>query len=386
MTTRIMIVTGEASGDLHGANLLRALQAKVSDLEVCGMGGAELASLGVNILYDAAKVSVVGIFEVFSHLKDIISAQRILRRRLVTHRPDLLILIDLPDFNLLLAKKAKKLGIAVFYYISPQVWAWRSGRVKTLRDRVDKIGVILPFEEEFFRLRGVDAEYVGHPLLDTVATSASKEQFCAQQHIPVDTRCIGLFPGSRKREVASLLPDFFLAGRILQSSTTEKLVFLIPQASTITIHDLEEAGIANARKHLDIRIVREERYNLMAACAVVVAASGTVTLELAILEVPMIVTYKLSPLTYFLGRLLVKLEHFSLVNLIAGYPAVPELLQGEVTPKRIADEVAAILLQPDKRQDMKKALKDVKERLGAAGASGKAANVVVALLHKKRKG
>ena len=386
MTIRIMIVTGEASGDLHGANLLRALQAKVSDLEVCGMGGAELASLGVNILYDAAKVSVVGIFEVFSHLKDIISAQRILRRRLVTHRPDLLILIDLPDFNLFLAKKAKQLGIPVFYYISPQVWAWRAGRVKTMRDRVDKIGVILPFEEEFFRRRGVDAEYVGHPLLDTVVTSASKEQFYTEQQIPLDTRCIGLFPGSRKREVASLLPIFLEAGRILQSTTTEKLVFLIPQASTISTGDLEEAGITNATKHLDIRIVREERYNLMAACAAVVAASGTVTLELAILEVPMIVTYKLSPLTYFLGRLLVKLKHFSLVNLIAGYPAVPELLQGEVTPQRIADEVTAILLQPGKRQEMKKALRDVKEKLGDAGASEKAANVVVTLLQKRREG
>ena len=386
MSTRIMIVTGEASGDLHGANLLRALQAKVADLEVCGMGGAELASLGVNILYDAAKVSVVGIFEVFSHLKDIFSAQKILRRRLVTHRPDLLILIDLPDFNLLLAKKAKQLGIPVFYYISPQVWAWRAGRVKTMRDRVDKIGVILPFEEEFFRLRGVDAEYVGHPLLDTVATSATTEKFCVQQQIPLGARCIGLLPGSRKREVASLLPIFLDAGRILQNATTEKLVFLIPQASTISTGDLEEAGIVEAAKHLDIRIVREERYNLMAACAAVVAASGTVTLELAILQVPMIVTYKLSPLTYFLGRLLVKLEHFSLVNLIAGYSAVPELLQGEVTPQRIAAEVTAILLQPGKRQEMKKALRDVKEKLGDAGASEKAANVVVALLQNKRKG
>lgn len=385
MTSRIMIVTGEASGDLHGANLLRALRLKVSDLEVCGMGGAELASLGVEILYDAAKVSVVGIFEVFSHLKDIISAQKVLRQRLITHRPDLLILIDLPDFNLLLAKKARDLGIPVFYYISPQVWAWRSGRVKTLRDRVDKIGVILPFEEEFFRRRGVDAEYVGHPLLDSVATTATREQFCALHQIPFDTRCIGLLPGSRKREISSLLPDFLEAGRILQSVTAEKLVFLVPQASTITTCDLEEAGITSARQHLDIRIIREERYNMMAACAAVVAASGTVTLELAILEVPMVVAYKLAPLSYFLGRLLVKLKYFSLVNLIAGYGAVPELLQAEVTPKKIADELTAILLQPGKRQDMKKALRDVKEKLGGAGASEKAASVVVTLLHKNRK-
>ncbi len=386
MTSRIMIVTGEASGDLHGANLLRALRSKVSDMEVCGMGGPELASLGVEILYDAAKVSVVGVFEVFSHLKDIISAQRVLRRRLATHHPDLLILIDLPDFNLLLAKKAKKLGIPVFYYISPQVWAWRSGRVKTIRDRVDKIGVILPFEEEFFRQRGIDAEYVGHPLLDTVVTSTTKEQFYTQQQIPLDTRCIGLLPGSRKREVFSLLPDFLEAGRILQSATTEKLVFLVPQASTITTRDLEEAGINEARKHLDIRIVQEERYNMMAACAAVVAASGTVTLELAILEVPMVVAYKLAPLSYVLGRLLVKVKYFSLVNLIAGYPAVPELLQAEVTPKRIAEELTAILFKPEKRQGMIDVLRDVKEKLGSAGASEKAALVAASLLNKQKRG
>jgi lipid-A-disaccharide synthase len=386
MTTRIMIVTGEASGDLHGANLLRALRSKIADLEACGMGGAELASLGMEILYDAAKVSVVGILEVFSHIIDIVSAQRILRRRLVTHRPDLLILIDLPDFNLLLAKKAKFLGIPVFYYISPQVWAWRSGRVNTLRDRVDKIGVILPFEEEFFRRRGVDAEYVGHPLLDMVAPTTTREQFCAQHNIPFATRCIGLLPGSRKREISSLLPIFLKAAVILQGTIQEPLVFLVPQASTITTRDLEEAGLLEARQHLDIRVICEERYNMMAACEAVVAASGTVTLELAILEVPMIVAYKLAPLTYRLGRLLVNLDYFSLVNLIAGYAAVPELLQTEVTPEKIAAEFTAILLHPEKRQSMKNALCDVKEKLGGPGASEKAALVAFHLLAREKQG
>jgi lipid-A-disaccharide synthase len=386
MTAKIMIVAGEASGDLHGANLLRALRAKIPGLEMCGMGGAELASLGVNILYDAAKVSVVGIFEVFSHLKDIIAAQRVLRRRLETHRPDLLILIDLPDFNLLLAKKAKRLGIPVFYYISPQVWAWRSGRVKTLRDRVDKIGVILPFEEEFFRRQGVDAEYVGHPLLDTVISTTTREQFCAQHDIPVATRCIGLLPGSRKREIASLLPIFLKAAGILQAATKEPLVFLIPQASTITNRDLEEAGLLEARKHLDIRIICEERYTMMAACAAAVAASGTVTLELAILEVPMIVAYKLAPLTYHLGRLLVKLDYFSLVNLIAGYAAVPELLQADVTSEKIAEELTVILRHPEKNEEMKNALRDVKQKLGTPGASEKAACVALRLLEEATHG
>jgi len=381
MTKRLMIVTGEASGDLHGANLLRALRHKVPGLQVSGMGGCELAAMGADILYDAAKVSVVGISEVFVHLRDIFSAQRILRHHMELCRPDLLILIDLPDFNLLLAKKAKSLGIPVFYYISPQVWAWRSGRIKTLRDRVDKIGVILPFEEAFYRRHNVNAEYVGHPLLDTVTTTCTKEQFYQQQHIPADATCVGLLPGSRKREIQSLLPDFLAAARILQNSILGKLVFLVPQASTISIEDLEDAGIGHAGKYLDIRIIKENRYDMMAACAAVVAASGTVTLELAILEVPMVVTYKLSPITYFFGKLLVKLDNFSLVNLIAGHRAVPELLQAEVTPKRIAEEVSQLLRHSENSQRMKDSLRDVKMKLGSPGASEKAANVALQLLN-----
>jgi len=383
MSRKIMIVTGEASGDLHGSNLVRSLRSKEADLQFCGMGGPELANLGIEILYDAAKVSVVGIFEVFSHLKDIWLAQRTLRHRLATDPPDLLILIDLPDFNLMLAKKAKKLGIPVFYYISPQLWAWRSGRVKTMKSRVDKIGVILPFEEDFFRKRGVAAQYVGHPLLDTVQTTLTREQFCHHHKISLGTRCVGLFPGSRKREVSSLLPIFLSAAELLQKNSPEKIVFFIPQASTIDRGEFEAAGLNRYRQHLDIRIIEEERYNMMGACDAVVTASGTVTLELAILEVPMIVVYKLTALTYQLGKLLVKVDFFSLVNLIAGYAAVPELLQHEVKAEKIAAELFAITTVPTRTQTMKKGLKEVKNRLGGSGASEKAATAALQLMDEK---
>lgn len=382
MTPKIMMVTGEASGDLHGANLLRSLQAQIPELEVCGMGGEELASLGMEILFDAGKVSVVGVFEVFFHLKDIFSAQKILRRRMTTDRPDLLILIDLPDFNLLLVKKAKALGIPIFYYIPPQMWAWRSGRIKTLKTYIDKIGVILPFDEDFFCRHGVNAEYVGHPLLDTVRVTVARKDFYAQQGISPESKCIGLLPGSRKREIASLLPIFLASARLLQNRSHEKLVFLLPQASTITRQDLEAAGLTLFQQELDIRIIKENRYNMMAACDAVVAASGTVTLELAILEVPMVVCYKLSPLTYRLGKLLVKIKHFSLPNLIAGYEAVPEFLQAEVTPGNIAEELLTYLSSPLKLEKMKSALREVKERLGDAGASDKAAAVALRLLRE----
>lgn len=383
MSRKVMIVTGEASGDLHGSNLVRSLRSKEPDLQFCGMGGPELANLGIEILYDAAKVSVVGIFEVFSHLKDIWLAQRTLRRRLTTDPPDLLILIDLPDFNLMLAKNAKKLGIPVFYYISPQLWAWRSGRVKTMKARVDKIGVILPFEEDFFRKRGVAAQYVGHPLLDTVQTTLTRKQFCHLHNISLGSRCVGLFPGSRKREVSSLLPIFLSAAELLQKKSPEKIVFFIPKASTIDIGEFDAAGLSRYRQHLDIRIIEEERYNMMGACDAVVTASGTVTLELAILEVPMIVVYKLTALTYQLGKLLVKVDFFSLVNLIAGYAAVPELLQHEVKAEKIAAELFAITTVSTRTQTMKQALKEVKNKLGGSGASEKAATAALQLMDVK---
>lgn len=382
MGRNIMIVTGEASGDLHGANLVRALQKKDAGLEFCGMGGPELGSVGVDLLFDAEKVSVVGIVEVFSHLKDIFRAQKILRQRLITNPPDLLILIDLPDFNLLLAKKAKKLGIPVFYYICPQVWAWRSGRIKTLKQRADRFGVILPFEEDYFKKRGLNARYVGHPLLDSVSTSKTRAEFTAEHNIDPATKIIGLLPGSRKREVVSLFPVFLDAARLLQNSMNEKLVFVVPKAAALKEKIFTQAGLCS-QDTIDVRLIEGDRYNVMAACDCVVAASGTVTLELALLSVPMVVTYKLSPLTYLLAKSLVKLEFFSLVNLIAGFEAVPELLQDEVDAKTISCELAVLLNAHARKKKMNEALSLVNSRLGGPGASAKAAQMALELLEEK---
>jgi len=375
-----MIVTGEASGDMHGSNLVRALQQKYDDLEFYGMGGPELSSSGVDILFDADKVSVVGISEVFSHLGDIYRAQKILRKKLVSDPPDLLVLIDLPDFNLLLAKKAKKLGIPVFYYICPQVWAWRTGRIKTLKKRADKFGVILPFEETYFKERGLDATYVGHPLLDSVSRTKTREQFLGEQDISPETKIIGLLPGSRKREVSSLLPIFLEAAEKLERAVNEKVVFVIPKAASIDITIFKKAGVGQ-NKNIDVRIIEGDRYNLMAACDCVVAASGTVTLELALLKTPMVVAYKLSPLTYSLGKRLVKLDCFSLVNLIAGFTVVPELLQDEVEGQTICDELAMLLNVYPKNRMMRSGLDLVNSKLGTKGASSRAADVVIEMLN-----
>ena len=377
-----MIVTGEASGDLHGANLVRALQERASALEFYGMGGPELRSAGVDILFDADKVSVVGIVEVFSHLLDIFRAQKILRKKLEVDPPDLLVLIDLPDFNLLLAKKAKKLGIPVFYYICPQVWAWRSGRIKTLQKRADRFGVILPFEEQYFKERGLDATYVGHPLLDSVRKSKTRSEFLSEHNIGRNAKIIGLLPGSRRREVVSLLPVFLEAAEKLQRAVNDRLVFVIPKASAIDIGIFKEAGVGQ-NPALDVRLIEDDRYNVMAACDCAVAASGTVTLELALLKVPMVVTYKLSPLTYLLAKSLVKLDYFSLVNLIAGFKAVPELLQDEVNGQTICNELAMLLYAYPKYKAMRDGLELVNSRLGERGASFRTAEVVMEILEDR---
>lgn len=382
MTRNVMIIAGEASGDLHGAKLVRAMQKVRPELTFCGMGGKELLAAGVDILFDAKKIAVVGLAEVISHLPDILTAQKILRKTIKKEHPELLIIIDFPDFNLMLAKFAKKLGIPVFYYISPQVWAWRPGRVKTIAQRVDRVGVILPFEEEFFRSRGLIADYVGHPLLDSVKITKNRRKFCKEQTIDPESLCIGLLPGSRKKEIVSLLPILLKSAQRVQKQKQQKMVFLIPLASTISKSEIRENGLDKFGSNLDIRIITENRYDMMAACDAAVVVSGTVTLELALLDTPMVVIYKVSPGTYRMGKLLINkdLKYFSLVNLIGGKEIVPELFQDEVNPERIETELSAILFDQPKRSIMLQGLKDVRDKMGKAGASEKAAELALGLL------
>lgn len=376
----VMIVAGEASGDLHGANLVRALRTLRPELQFSGMGGIELARAGVELLCDAAKIAVVGAFEVLSHLGDILAARRALLARMRSHRPGLLILIDYPDFNLLLAKQAKKLGIPVLYYISPQIWAWRKSRVHKIARLTDRVAVILPFEQAFYAGYGYAVDFVGHPLLDSVRPQLSPAAFRQSLGIEADRTLVGLLPGSRRKEVAALLPDFLAAAALL-AQQPPNLTFLLPQAPTIDRSLLEANGLADAQQQLDIRVVTEDRYTMMAACDAAVAASGTVLLELAILGVPCVATYRVSPLTYRLGRLLIRdLRFFSLVNLIAEREIIPELLQEAVTPERIAQELQPLLHASSQRHAMRQGFTEVCHRLGGPGASQRAAQVALHLL------
>jgi len=382
-----MIVTGEASGDLHGSRLVRAMQEHDPQLRFCGMGGNDLAAAGVEMLFDAAKIAVVGVTEVISHLGDIFTARKTLLNRLVTDPPALLILIDYPDFNLLLAAKAKKLGIPIFYYISPQVWAWRKGRTRKIGRLTDRIAVILPFEKKFYAGYGIPVNFVGHPLMDSVHTSMSKKKFFSEHDIPPDNTIIGLLPGSRSKEICNLLPDFLDAAQRLADTLESACTFLIPKASTISLDLLLENGLAEHQNQLDIRVISENRYDLMGACAAVVAASGTVTLELAILGIPTVVTYRVSPRTYRLGRLLIRnVKFFSLVNLIGERRIIPELLQDEVTPETIAAELGQLLTNQEERKRVQKGLAEVRSRLGNPGASERAAGIALEIINEKNCG
>lgn len=375
----ILIVAGEASGDMHGANLVRAMHAACPEITFSGMGGDELAAAGVKVLFDASRIAVVGIVEVLSHLQDIFQARRILLEEMRTRKPSLLILIDFPDFNLLLAAQAKKLGIPVFYYISPQVWAWRSSRVHKIGRLSQRVATILPFEQKFYQQHGYTVDYVGHPLLDTVHRSQPKEDFLRKHNIPPETTCICILPGSRSKEIRTLLPDFLQAAAHFQQQHAGSCTFLLPRAPTISHAQLKAYGMEEAPPHLDIRVIDEQRYDVMAACEGAIAASGTVTLELAILEVPTVVAYRLSPKTYLIGKLLVRhVDYFCLVNLIGDSLIFPELLQEQVTPERLARELRDLLAD---RQPVIDNLRHLKQVLGGAGASGKAAAIALEIMH-----
>ncbi len=378
-----MVVAGEASGDLHGAHLVREMQLQRPDLTFCGMGGDELAATGMEMLFDAAKIAVVGITEVFSHLGDILKARRTLISRLKDNPPALLILIDYPDFNLLLGKVAKRLGIPIFYYISPQVWAWRSGRAKKIAKIADRIGVILPFEKEFYKQSGVDVDFVGHPLMDSVKTTVPRKQYLKNFSIDPQHKIIGLLPGSRRKEISSLLPIFLSSAVKLKEKYDDNFVFLIPKASTVSLEILEENGLAEYQDKLDVRIITDNRYDMMAACDAVVAASGTVTLELAILGIPMVAAYRISPRTYRLGRLLIKLQYMTLVNLVVDKYVVPELIQDDVDADNIVKHLSTFLFNDKVYHKTRSELNEVRLLLGEPGASRRAAELALSLVPKQ---
>ena len=319
------------------------------------------------------------IVEVFSKLRPIYRIFRWLKRSLDWDKPALAILIDFPDFNLRLAKEANKRGIPVFYYISPQVWAWRKGRVKKIAKLVHKLVVILPFEVPFYRERGVDCEFVGHPLIDIVKPHLSKGKALDIFRLAKDKRTIGLLPGSRREEVQNLLPVLLKSAHLLLRDFPN-LQFIIPIAPAINRFEVEKY-IADS--NVDIRVVEEHTYDVLNVCDLIITASGTATLEAAIMRTPMIIVYKVSFLSYLVGRLLVKVKNIGLVNLIAEKRIVPELIQGQASPINIFNEASKMLKNPHLLSVIKGELDKVKEKLGNPGTSQRAAQILHSVIRQR---
>ena len=370
----VVIIAGETSGDLHGAQLVRAMKKKDPSLFFSGIGGPELKTAGVEILMNAAELSVVGITEVFSKMskvvKGISSVKNVLRER----RPGLIILIDFPDFNLHIATIAKKHGVPVLYYISPQIWAWRSGRIRKIEKNVDHMAVILPFEKDFYRSHNVPATFVGHPLLDSYSPLPDDPLKDATDSIPV----VGLLPGSRYSEIERNLPFMLAAASVLQNRF-KNICFMISIAPSISKEKIE-SFVKPYKKTCCIELISGSVVEIFKKSRLIVAASGTVTLETAIYGVPMVIMYKISPISYMLGQALVNVEHIGLVNIIANERIVPELIQGDATPAKIAETVGDILYDPKELARIKEKLKSVKAFLGSAGAAEKTADIGLALL------
>ena len=392
---QVFVIAGEASGDLHGSSLIHALKSRLPQARFVGIGGPKMEEAGLELLFPSSDLAVVGVVEVIGHIRPILKAFGRTTAWLRKEKPDLLILIDYPEFNLQVAGRAKKLGIPIFYYISPQVWAWRQGRVKKLRRLLDRMAVILPFEEAFFRSRGMEVTFVGHPLLDVVKVEVSKTEFCRKAGLNPEKPIVGLVPGSRKSEISRLFPVMTgAAERIFQDRQDVQFVvplapsldpgilesFNHPTTELITTDPHKQLYTDISPNHQIIRVVKGQTYDAIAASDLILAASGTVTLEAAILGTPMVVTYKVSPVTYFLGKCLIKVPFASLVNLVAGRRVVTEIIQRGVTPERLSQEALSLLRDQAGRENMIKDLKEVKNALGGSGAAEKAADLAMDLI------
>lgn len=381
---RLFISAGEASGDTYGAQLVEALRRRVPSLEAFGVGGPRMQAAGFDAVVDARDVSVVGITEVLTHLPRIYREFRRLVRTIEERRPDAAVLIDFPDFNFRLARELHRRGIPVFYYISPQLWAWRPGRIELVRRYVRKMLVIFPFEADWYRERGVDVTYVGHPLADVPRPSISRSEFTALQDLDASKPLLALLPGSRPKEVRLNLPELLRVPGLLGT----EYEYILPVASTLDrawIGALCGAPSRTRRRYASattdspIKLVDDARAALIHSRAAVVA-SGTATVEAALMGTPFVMVYRVAPLTYAVGRPLVKLTRFAMVNLIAGRDVVPELVQSGFTAENVAAELRRIIPEGSERSAMLAGLAEIQRQLHPASevtAAARAADVLL---------
>lgn len=379
---KVMISVGEASGDLHGASVATALRNIQPGIKLLGMGGQAMRSAGVEIVHDIADLGVIGFVEVIKNLPRLFKLRDSLVDLMAVERPDVLVVIDYPDFNMRLAEKAKQLGIPVVSYISPSAWAWRKGRAKNVAKLVDRLAAIFPFEADVYREAGANVTFVGHPLLDIVKPSLSKSEAYTFFKVKSDQPVVLLLPGSRNQEINTLLPVMLEAGEKIVEQVPN-CQFFLPVASTISREILQ--NILSQHK-LEVNLTNEYTYDLMAIADSAIAASGTVTLEAALLRLPCVVVYKLAALTYLLGKFLVKIPHFSLPNIIAGRQIIPELLQDQANAANIAKAVLPMLQDDAEKKRLQQDLSDVRYKLGDSGAVDRVARVILEVAEAKSGG
>lgn len=373
----VLVVAGEASGDQHAADLVAALKRKDPTLGFFGMGGPKLAAQGVELVHGAHEISVMGFVEVLPKVPRILKVMGDLEAAAAARKPACAILVDIPDFNLRLAKRLKKLGIPVVYFVSPMVWAWREGRTKTIAKLVDRMLCILPFEEPFLRERGVDAKYVGSPVLDQVPALALPETFRAALGLDAARPVLAVLPGSRRSEISRILPTLVEVCRRVQAQRPG-IQLVIPVAPGLP-RELLAAHFEGT--NLTPIFIEGRAPEVVGASDVAVVASGTATLEAGLMRRPLVAVYRVAALNYFIGRLFVRIPFFCLVNLLAKKRVVPELLQGDMTPERIVTELDALWSGPA-REACLTGLDEMRAVLGPPGAAERAADEVLSLIRR----
>ena len=372
----IMFSAGESSGDQHAANMFLELKKHQPDIKGFGMGGAKMALAGIDIRYDSGSIGVIGVVEVLKHYGEIRRALKLIQQLVSTERPDLLVCVDYKEFNLKLARFAKQCGVKVLFYVSPQVWAWRPGRVKTYGKAIDMMAVIFPFETTYYDAENVPVRYVGHPSVDKVHPQRSRLEDMAIFNLDEGNPVIGLLPGSRANEINRLLPIMLAAAEILQARIPG-IQFMLPQADSISDELLESYMRQSLVK---ITVIKNQPYDVIQCCDVVMTTSGTATIEIALLNVPMVITYKLAALTYWLGRWLVNTPFIGLPNIILGKGFIKELIQHEATSENLAEEIERILTDKFYADQMRDNLNQVKQQLGQGGGSKNMAELALEIM------
>jgi lipid-A-disaccharide synthase len=380
---KILIVAGEASGDQHAARLVAAIKEELPHAEFLGVGGEALAAQGVRILCPASELAVVGLLEVAGRLPAVFKALKDIGRALKQERPQLVILVDFPDFNFWVARLAKYWGAPVMYYVSPQVWAWRTYRVRTIARLVDRMVVIFPFEADFYRQRGVLAEYVGHPLVETLPELPDRAALLEQWGLDPRRFTLALLPGSRASEIERHLPAMLEAAVLVKQAIPETQ-FVLPLASTAPEGLVREMVEKYNALGAAFRIIEGQSYSALSAAHLAVVASGTATVEAALAATPFIIIYRLSPVTFAVGRLLVRVEHVGMANLLAGERLFPELLQHLFTPESLAREVLSLVKDRERLEVMRLGLARIVARLGGPGASRRAAMIAMEIITGSR--